>query len=432
MTEQKQGILPSIFSFGSASLFSQICYFGQGLLVIRFVEPKIMGLWTELQLIQTYGMQTHLGLLNGMNRQLPYHAGRGEWDRVENIERAGRAGMSLLALLLGLLLVACTAAFTQVSWGVRIGIMAVGLSTILGLNTEYYLALFRARHQFGRAGACRACSSLLLLAGLPLVYYQTFYGLCWRSLLGALLTAGMCLLLAGRRFAVHIDWQEIRSLVLTGLPIMAVSYGIVLLQSMDRIIIMTFLDREHLGQYALCTAVGGAIAIIPDAVGQVIYPRMVELYGRQGISRSLIRMSAVTSAISFLFAAIAGAAILLFLPWLLRTYVPKYEPVLAAMKVSVFAYVVLALNVGANYFLIATRNKRRQLGVLLASSAVMFAAGWVLSPGGLRGVAFSVLAGFAAYVIGIWILVLLAGSSSHAESSDAIATSFNPATGRIV
>ena len=59
-------------------LFCRVAAVVQGLFVIRWMEPSILGVWLQLQLITIYGALAHFGLLNAVNRQVPYHRGRNE------------------------------------------------------------------------------------------------------------------------------------------------------------------------------------------------------------------------------------------------------------------------------------------------------------------------------------------------------------------
>ena len=407
MTEERKSAARSIFSFSSASVFSSFCYLVQGLIVAKLMEPAMLGLWLGLQLIQRYGLQSHLGLLNAVNRQVPFHVGRGEEGRAAHIEKVARADLLLLTGL-GLIVLILVCTMGGLERQMAFGVFSVGVATLINLHMEFHVGLFKARHQFGRASIARGVRALAMLAGLPLVYYFAFYGLCGRGIAVAAAALAACLVVNTRGQGLRIDWKETASLLRIGVPIMILGYAMVLLYSMDRVVILTFLGREPMGHYALCLAAGGVISLFPQTVGQVFYPRMVESYARDGISRSLVGICARASLVGGALAGAVCASLFFALPWLVRTYFEKYVPGLPATRIALAAYFVLAFGAGPSYFLIATAHKRRQFGVLLLSAGVMFVAGWYLSRSGLTGVAWSVVIAFACYVAGLWALVLLA------------------------
>ncbi len=418
MTEDRKGVGRSILAFSSASVIANFCDLVQMLVVAKLMDPELLGLWLGLQLIQKYGIQSHLGLLNAVNRQVPFHVGRGEEERAAHIEQVARLNLHLLTGvgLVALMLVCALGGFGRET---TIGVFSIGLATLVNLHMEFHVGLFRARHQFGKASVVRIVKAVCMVAGLPLIYYLQFYGLCGRGILVAVVVLATCVRINTRGQGLRFDWRETVSLVKIGAPIMILGYAIVLLYTMDRVVILRFLGRESMGHYALCIAAGGVVSLLPSVIGQVFYPRMVESYSRDGISRPLIGICARASAVGGVLAGVVCVTLFFALPWLIPTFFEKYVPGLPATQVALVAYFVLAFGAGPSYFLIATEHKRRQLGVLILAAGFMFLAGWYLSRFGLVGVAWSVVIAFTCYVAGLWALVLTAKTDSGGPSSGA-------------
>ena len=83
----------TIISYTSATIFCRIVAVVQSLVVIRWMEPADLGMWLGLQLITIYGAHAHFGVLNAVNRQLPYHRGRNEFEQAERIENVARGSL---------------------------------------------------------------------------------------------------------------------------------------------------------------------------------------------------------------------------------------------------------------------------------------------------------------------------------------------------
>ena len=67
---------PILYSGGSVSkAFAQMVV---GFIVAKFVTPRDFGLWSTLNLALTYSLFMQSGLINGLNRELPYLFGKGE------------------------------------------------------------------------------------------------------------------------------------------------------------------------------------------------------------------------------------------------------------------------------------------------------------------------------------------------------------------
>ena len=389
----------------------------QGLIVVKLMEPAMMGLWLGIQLISSYGAQSHFGILNALNRQIPFWVAKEEHKRVKQIEAVGRANMLLVG---SLWVIAITAVCTLGGFDRKTtaGVLATGLVVAMTLNSEFYSSLFRSHHRFGTLGAVKLIESFLMLVALPLVYLWGFYGLCVRAVALAALCFGASVLLYARPVGIKLEWRETVNLVKVGLPISVVGYAIVLSSTLDRILILTFLGREQLGFYALCIAAGGVVGLFPQTIGQVFYPRMVESYARSGITRSLTLICAKASLLAGTLAGIACVAMFLAIPWVVGEYLEKYTPGIPATQVVLLGFFFSALGVGPQYFFIAVVQKRRQLRILLISAGLLFLCGYFLSRYGLVGIAWSVVIAQAFVTIAYWTVVLLFSRNCNWTAED--------------
>jgi len=401
----RNSVSGSILSYSSATLFSRVASVVQGLVIIRWLEPGVLGLWLELQLIAIYGSLAHFGLLNAINRQIPFHGGRGEEDRARQVENVVR-GVMLILFAAGLIVIGgmYLAGVTATERGR--GVLALVFATVVTLGIEFHMGLFRARHEFGRAGLANVVSSLALILGLPLVYYWGFDGLLWRA--AAIAAAGLvaCIALNGWNLEAEFDGKATAGLLRIGLPIMIVGFGIVVFNSMDRVLISMLLDENAMGQYAMCFALAQVLALFPMAIGQIYYPRMTELYAAEGISKSLIRRCIEASALSAAIVAVLASGAFLAMPWVVAEYFPKYVEGLPALKIVLISYFLLALAAGPTYFVVSTVQKRRQLVALVLGILVTFACAHALYSHELVGIAWSRVVGAAVYVSGLWMIVL--------------------------
>lgn len=391
-------------------VFCRVAAGVQGFFVIRWMEPSVLGIWLQLQLITIYGALAHFGLLNAVNRQVPYHRGRDEEERAVHVERVVR-GMLLLFMAASLVVLAGMFLAGVGSSPRRRGVIALVFVTVIMLGTDFHLGLFRARHQFGRAGLASVAIASVILIGLPLVYYFGFEGLLWRAALASTTGLLACLALNRRDLSATLDWKATAELLRIGLPIMVVGFGIVAFTSMDRTLIALLLDESAMGQYALCFALAKVLALFPMVIGQIYYPRMTELYAAGGFTRALILRCVQASGLSAAIVGILAGGAFFTMPWVVARFFPKYTAGLPALKVALLAYFVLALAAGPSYFVVSTVQKRRQLVALFLGLVAIVTAGYSLSDQGLVGIAWSLVIGAAVYVAGLWVIVLRSTSA---------------------
>jgi O-antigen/teichoic acid export membrane protein len=395
----------SIVSYTSSVMYCRLAAIVQSLVVIRWMEPADLGVWLALQLITIYGAHTHLGMLNAVNRQLPLHRGREEFDRAERIENVARGSLSLI-MLAGMAVVAVMALSGMGSSDYGRGAIALAFTAIVTLGVEFHLGIFRSRNEFGRAGLAGVVNATVIVAGLPLVYYWRYDGLLWRVALAAMITLAVCLGMNRWNFKVAFDWRETRSLIRTGAPILVVVLGLAAFAAMDRTLIVWLLDEQAMGHYALCFAVAKIMKMFPTTFGQVFYPRMTALYAKEGLSRNLLRHCVQASLLSVAAVSVTAVGAVAALPWAVDRFFPKYAPGLPALRIAIVAYVILSLAAGPTYFLISTMQKRRQLVALIAGTATMVVFATQFAPRTLEGIAWSLVAGTAVYISGLWAIVL--------------------------
>ena len=395
----------SIVSYSSAMMFCRFVAIVQGLVILRWMTPTELGPWFALQLISLYGAHAHLGILNAVNRQIPFHHGRKEEEKAERIEAVAR-GAILLFIVAGLVVVGVMALLGVGTEKYGNGIVLMTLTATLALGVHYYLGLFRARNQFGRAGWGNVVNALVILGGLPLVYFFKYDGLLWRIVAATSLSLLVCIALDRFNFKIAFSWSETLALVRIGVPIMIVVLALTAFASMDRTLILKRLDEQAMGLYALAFSVARVMALVPNTIGQLFYPRMTALYASEGLSRGLVRRCLQASGMSGLTSASVGIAAVLLLPWIVEQFFPRFIDGLPPLRIAMIGYVTLSLAAGPTYFLIATAQKRRQLVALLCGAGTMVFTAYFIAPQTLEGIAISFVAGTFLYIGGLWSIVI--------------------------
>lgn len=325
-----------------------------GVLLGRLVAPATLGLFNGIALVLGYARFLQLGILTGLNRELPYYVGKGDRRRVEELAAAAQAW----ALAVGG--VVCLALSGVALWHLALGrlweaagwLTNAAMAVLLFYNTFYLQSTFRTAHDFARlalAGVAQSCTGLVMLAA---VAWLNFYGLCLRSLLTGV--AGMALLYYWRPVRVGPKWNaaHLKHLLRIGAPIFGVGQMYVWWGVGMSTLVLTFAGTEGMGLYAMVTVASNAMELIPLAVGQVIYPRMSEQFGRSGSLHELLRIAGKP----MLFTAAGMVPVIAVAWWLVgpavRLVIPAYAEAVPAIQwvllmafVSSFAPINNAFNV---------------------------------------------------------------------------------------
>lgn len=402
---RKNFLVSTVMPYVSIGLVSNLILTFQGIIILKFVSPSVMGIWLALQLIQNYGIQCHFGILNGMSRQIPLYIGKDMKNYSERIESSARQNVLILSLI-GLVILFILFISKIFSSEMNLFICAMILITIIRLNMEFHVALFKAKQQFKKASIIIASEAMLMLLALPLVYFMQLDGLILRSLICAILLLILSLKLNNWIYKIEASYLLTKEVILIGFPIMVLGIALVVFGSMDRLMILKFLDTEALGIYSIGLAVASILSLIPAFSGQSFYPRMVELYGSKGICKKIIMMCIQASLISFAITSLGVILLYFLLPIFVEYFLESYTDGLMAMKIILISGLLLALTAGPNYFIIASEQKIKQIGLIAFVVVLIFLFSSKLSSLGLNGILWSVVSGSFAYMIGLWSIVI--------------------------
>jgi O-antigen/teichoic acid export membrane protein len=199
--------LGAVAVFFSGSLAVNVISLAGSLLVTRWTDPYHMGLWNFALLVTTYLSGLQLGVFNGLNRQLPYFAGRGDAAKCVRLAEVAYAWSGLLSLVsvVGVVLAAIYFLQREDFDALRTA-AAIGAVLVASWSFQYLTVLYGAHSQFGRLSRK---SMLVALVGLPLTMLVKMFGYTGLLLRAALLALlGSLVLFVGRPLSVRPCWDK--------------------------------------------------------------------------------------------------------------------------------------------------------------------------------------------------------------------------------
>lgn len=379
-----------------------------GVLQGRLVAPATLGLFNGIGLVLGYAPLLQLGILNGLNRELPYFVGKGDRQRVEELAAAAQAW----ALLVGGTL--CLALLGVASWQWAHGELwkAAGwftnavLAVFLFYNTNYLQMTYRTSHDFARlalVGVVESCAGMVLLV---LVALLNFYGLCLRALIAGVVSTAF--LYYWRPVHVRPRWNvnHLKHLLIIGAPI----FGVGLLYSwwvvVNSTLVLKLAGTEGMGLYSMVLVASAALEIIPLAVTQVVYPRMAEQHGRGDTVIELVRITGKPIIITFV-----GMIPVVTVAWWLvgpavRFVVPAYAAAVPAMKWSLLLPLVNTFAPVNAIFNVLRRQGLYAIAILLGMAANGVSLMWLIRDGAmLQAFPQAMLIGRMVYMTSCYIAI---------------------------
>jgi O-antigen/teichoic acid export membrane protein len=348
-------IIKDIIGYSASSLISQALSVVAGLWVARMLGPSNFGIWNAVSLVLIYGAYSEFGILSAMGRELPFYRGKGDLEKAASVEGVARHATFVGSLLAALIVLVCSFLPGQAPMMAR-GLQAMAVVLILQQVYTYHRILLRSYNQFRELSQQQVLLAIFN-SGLA-VAFVLFLGLTGR-MIAAIMAQAAIVLYAVRRnpwrpvpkFHAPVAWALMR----VGVPITISGFILSLVTTVDRLMVITFLDEKQLGYIGIALLIAGVVSLIPAMAIQVLVPRINYQFGNSGKDVAALRSFVLTppTILSALLPILIGS-IYLSLPFVIGVLLPAYTPAITAIRIiilGIFFYCILGMT---DVFLVTT------------------------------------------------------------------------------
>lgn len=368
------------------------------------LQPSVWGYWYLLNLIVAYGPLSQLGVLNGMNREVPSALGTQDENSAILLRRNTLGFLLLATSCTIILLVAVAAILPDITLSIE-ALLTLGLLLASQLY-GYAVTSLRSTMQFQQLARIQWTEVILfpvLAIGGAWLFGLTGF------IAGQAIALLLCFVLSSRIQTIVLkplfDWGIIRTLISIGLPIMLVGLLYVLLTTIDRWIVNAYLGPESLGHYSMAILTFTAVGFLPSLIAQLFYPRMARSWSAEHNVPALKDLAARQRTLAFIVVVPIVLAFTAMVPWGIRTFLPQYAPAIPAMLVAAIGPLFAVFGQGFGEILNILNRQYWYMAALLI--AVLVNAGvsvLLVHEFGIVGVACGSVAAFL--VLGILRIVL--------------------------
>lgn len=372
-----------------------------GIATRKFLEPAEMGTWVALQTLLSYALLSELGILTAMYCRVPVYAG-GRQPEKENAAIGASFTFAMTgAVVMALIFLGLAATGRPFDSAVaRTGLAVCAAVTLLTLGYNFYVSLMWARHAFSLVGRAVLLNAVLQLV-LVFVLVPAFglYGLYASSLSALVLT--LVFVVVKLRFmpTIRFDWKTTIELLRFGAPIFLSGMVFTFFLTLDRVLIVRFLDMRALGHYSIALVAFSFSSIAPKMFSIVLFPWMQREFDVSGSMEQAMRLVVKPDLLVALLSPLVLGFAYLTIPFLVQTVLVKYAPGIRASQSLLLGSFFLSLVYNAQSFLIAINKRVHSIPFLFAASATATVGGsFFISRGmGIEGAALGMGAGFFAY-----------------------------------
>ena len=365
LIHNREGFRSIVALFGSNVTSSLLGLLG-GLLVARYIGPETMGLFRSFTIPMMYLSFLHLGTFDGLHRQIPYYVGKGMHEHVEVLASSAGAWNICVAIVVSTgFLFYSVHSLSQHDSLAFIGWLSQAIFAFGVFYTGYLAATYRTINQFVKIARIQIVQASLSFVAVFLVPIMGFNGLCLRLVSPSLLGVWLYHKFRPLKVTYRIDGKALSEVIRTGMPL---SFWGTLDTSIwaatENALLLYLGGITGLGLFSVAVAIRDGMNLLPQAVSQVVSPKVVEAFGRDGRLRNanarLVALAGGMTGIMLVLAFLLSYLLDLLVP----LAIPKYIEGLTLMKTCLWFSVVQAASLPLNTLFASGRSWLYGRGVI--------------------------------------------------------------------
>jgi O-antigen/teichoic acid export membrane protein len=310
------------------------------------LDPSDMGYYSIVITVSSYGALLQLGLMNGLNRELPVALGQGKKER--NLNLVGETTSSVI-LIQTFFLIVYFIVISLISFDDSIkesAFFLAGLAVIPSQLLSMVMLRLRAEQRTMAFAILHLLTTITTVAvSFVAIQYFGFKGAIW-----VLITINLlAFIIVTIRYLpaanyLYFNSKDISYLLRIGFPTMLSSLVVALFLSMDKLFIMRFLSIEDLGLYQIAFLPMVLGVSIQSLVSQFLSPKLLFKFGAGSSLHSLYKESLKVSVSIMLLMVFLGPLITFIIESIIEVWLPRYSEALPLITIFYVASIFMAAN----------------------------------------------------------------------------------------
>lgn len=353
-----EGLLGVLSVFAGGKILSTFLRMMGGFLATRFVDPSDMGTFNGIGLSQTYAGLLQLGIVNGLNRELPYFLGKGDQERAHKLTSVTQYWITIIGgLSFSILFSVGLYKLFIGKYDLAFGWMAYAVSVFFMFYCDRYLmATFRTNKEFNKLAYIDVLQSVSNIGAVVFVKFFGFFGLCLRLLSMTGTNAFFLWKWRPIRVKSYWDFNEFKHLFKIGFPNLIVGQSNVIWGAINSTLLLAWLGNTSLGLYSLAILTSSTLMIVPQSLSQILFPRLSEMIGKGNDLKQLFKFILKPA----IFVTLAMVPVVLIgwwaLPFFAEKLLPKYVEGVEAAQWALLQVLVLSTASVNNIFSVIKRQ----------------------------------------------------------------------------
>lgn len=302
-----------------------------GFLAFRKIDPYLMGIWTTFSVLETYATFMRLGVINGMNRELPFALGEGNKEKADKL-----ASTTLGYTIINIILLCICTPFLLSKFELSTHHIATSIIVVFRISLSFYITFlsgtFRSEDSFNKLSNIHGVVILMKLLFCPLIFYG-FYGFLAYEIIAVITNTILLHKYRPIKVKPQFHKQEFIHLLKIGFPIFIISSAISYLDTIPRLYLIKYAVPETIGIYAPVAMLLSVVAILPNSLSAYMYPKFSFHLGEAKQAEDIWNKLLKIYFTSFVFVSFLAAIGYFFVDYF-AYFFPKYKNSLPYLKLS--------------------------------------------------------------------------------------------------
>lgn len=328
----------------------------------KMVEPADYGIFSAICIISTYLNYLQLGTMNAYNRDYPQLRGA---KRVNEAKEIKDATLTYLLIVYGSVMIAALFVIPYLSSKndyssfQTVGYVFAFVGALFTVVNAFATFSAKMEGKFNYAASVYIIQiSVGVGLGLWLIHKFGCFGLFAEGIISSVIGCVMLYKYWMKDFRINLNCKLIWGLLISGIPLLVNNLIWTVVGSIDKFVILGFMDTTTLGYYSIATMGFSTMVLIPQTMSNVFYIKVNEEYGKTGNKVHLISSSQKYTFISALCTGFICLVAFYALPIFVDLVMPNYKNGVEAAQIIIIGVAIYASTLlYGNIFTILKEHK---------------------------------------------------------------------------
>ena len=417
------------FFYVGATLITALVHFLYSVYAKAHIEPLEFGIYSTCLLLKTYFSYAQLGTLNAFNRDYSQIIGAKDYDRAKRYRDTVFSYLLLVFSILsifGSLVIILVGSLNGSDSRYIYGLSLCTIITLTTLLENFLCSRVRIDGNFKFTSIVLLVELFSVVIGLIIIpkigYYSLYIVTISSSVIGILMYYKRGI----SDIHLSIDKALLKSIIFSGIPLLINNLIWTVVDSIDKFVILGFMNAERLGVYSIAQMAFSYMILIPSAMSSLFYVNLGKIYGATGsvdeLNRTATRYTLIIASVISFFVLAAY----FFMGPLVKLIMPKYSDGISSAQILMLALAIYTPTmVTGNILTLLKKNAALLRGsIYLCILNAICSVGFVLVLGAkLESVALGTA---MSYLIRTLILIIQLKREAGTDVKDMIKTSIIP------